>query len=319
MTTCLKNEMQLCCNYCIMFYRHEKYVRRCQNDFNNSQPRISNFIATSSCKKFYSSSSKRAQDITESIMMDLVIGESMPMRLVESKGFTNFLNIVDPQYKIVCRQTLKNKIHLTDKATKEKIVSKLFKAEAVNTTVDIWSDRKMRSFLGITAHMIEEENNNLKLVSYTLLCQRFLGKHTGEHIASVFYSTLDDFKIKSKVDCIITDNAANMKKAFTTTFSIGEQCGDSVFLSEQASICLDDRFETDVALDDDSIWLSLDECESNDIIVEIIDSARRARLSCYAHTLQLCIRDGLEHSKCKYEMHKNYICYQLNDFWYILT
>jgi len=232
----------------------------------------------------------------------------MPLRLVESPGFINFLNIIDPQYKAVCRQTLKNKIHLKVKNIKEMIIAKLSEAETVNTTVDIWSDRKMRSFLGITAHVIQEENNNLKLVSYTLLCQRFLGKHTGEHIATVFDSTLDDFKIKSKVDYIITDNAANMKKAFTTTFSIGEQCGDSAFLTELGTFSPGgDRFETDAALDDDSIWFSLDECESNDVIIEIIDSARRARLSCYAHTLQLCVRDGLEQSKCKYETHRNNI------------
>jgi len=196
-------------------------------------------------------------------MMDLVVGESMPLRLVESPGFINFLNIIDPQYKAVCRQTLKNKIHLKVKNTKEMIIAKLSEAETVNTTVDIWSDCKMRSFHGITAHVIQEENNNLKLVSYTLLCQRFLGKHTGEHIATVFDSTLDDFKIKSKVDYIKTDNAANMKKAFTTTFSIGKQCGDSAFLTEPGTFSSDDdRFESDTALDDDSIWFSLDECES---------------------------------------------------------
>ena len=263
---------------------------------------MTNFIATSSGDRMYPYSNRRAQAITESIMWDLVVGESMPLRLVQSKGFNNFLSVVDPRYKSVCRQTVKNKIHLKSKAVKEMIVKKLSNVAAVNVTVDIWTDRKMRSFLGVTAHIFEEKNENLKLVSYTLACERFLGKHTGSQIAKAFSSTLDDFKIENKLDYVITDNAANMKKAFTTAFAAeDERMEDMLSLDQVPSYSQPRReleSENDVILDDESIWMSL---EDSGFVIEITESARKSRLSCYAHTLQLCIRDGLEQSKCMYK------------------
>ncbi|MGH0174752.1 UNVERIFIED_CONTAM: hypothetical protein FKN15_007684 [Acipenser sinensis] len=48
---------------------------------------------------YYSPKSAQAQAIHESIMMDLVVGESLPLRIVESQGFLNFMQTVDPWYK----------------------------------------------------------------------------------------------------------------------------------------------------------------------------------------------------------------------------
>lgn len=48
---------------------------------------------------YYSPKSAQAQAIHESIMMDLVVGESLPLRIVESQGFLNFMQTVDPRYK----------------------------------------------------------------------------------------------------------------------------------------------------------------------------------------------------------------------------
>ena len=43
--------------------------------------------------------------------------------------------------------------------------------------MDIWSNRQMRSYIGLTAHFIR----NWKLESIMLSCHRFKGRHTGEN------------------------------------------------------------------------------------------------------------------------------------------
>ena len=225
--------------------------------------------------------------------MNLIVGESMSLNILDSKGFRQFCHDLDPRYKHVSRLNMKERIHSKSVALQKEIAEKMNNTDSVNTTVDIWSDRKMRSFLGVTAHIIEESNDELNLKSYTLACHRFLGKHTGNRIASTFEKIINDYKIRGKIDYIITDNASNMKKAFATSFSSKLTSDDE----EDIATTSEAQLDANTVLADDTIWLSLeDEC---DYIVEITNSAKKSRLSCYAHTLQLCIRDGLDQSQCK--------------------
>lgn len=63
-----------------------------------------------------------------------------------------------------------------DKETK--IKSKL---EKINTeSVDIWTDRCMRDFLGVTAHFMEMEKHSPKLQTVLLSFEGFTASHTGE-------------------------------------------------------------------------------------------------------------------------------------------
>ena len=68
----------------------------------------------------------------------------------------------------------------------------------------------MRAFLGITGHYITE----WQLKSVMLACSRFKGKHTAEKILQEYEEAVSSFEIGHKVSNIVTDNAANMVKAF---------------------------------------------------------------------------------------------------------
>ena len=59
-----------------------------------------------------------------------------------------------------------------------------------SVTVDIWSDRVMRSNLGITCHVVAEKKDNIELKSLLSNFKRFSSRHTGQHIASTFESEL---------------------------------------------------------------------------------------------------------------------------------
>jgi len=57
--------------------------------------------------------------------------------------------------------------------------------------------------------------DTFQLFSALLSCTRFTGSHTGDRIAAEIEALLHFYGIKHKVDHFITDNAANMRKAFT--------------------------------------------------------------------------------------------------------
>lgn len=147
-------------------------------------------------------------------------------------------------------------------------------------TVDIWTDRCMRGFLGVTAHFMEIEKNSPSLQTVLLSCERFTGSHTGERISETFEEICDNFNIKHKLDYIICDNAANMRKAFTVCFP------SATNESEDAE---DD-------LENSNLWEDISENIQDDV-ESIQSSCRQLRLQCFAHSLQLVVRDGLKETR----------------------
>lgn len=81
----------------------------------------------------------------------------------------------------------------------------------------------MHAYHGVTCHIhIEWE-----IVSYLLACRQILADHTGKNILADFEEIVHDFQITSKIFKAITDNASNMKKAFTPIFLPGFVLADS--------------------------------------------------------------------------------------------
>ena len=179
----------------------------------------------------------------------------------------------------MCRRTLTSKTENLAEERRSRLKTQLSNTDHVSVTVDIWSDRKMRGFLGVTVHWIEKEPERLQLKTNLLACNRFKGSHTAERICDQFEAICDEYNIKDKLDYIISDNAANMRKAFSVCF-----------LSEQED---DDDNDRDY-LDDPELWcdLTLEDQQTVDAAM-----AKKQRLQCFAHTLQLVVGDGLKETK----------------------
>ena len=71
----------------------------------------------------------------------------------------------------------------------------------ISMTADIWSDRTMRSYLGVTAHLLgtNPRTGEHGLISLLLTCQRFVGRHTGEAIARAFEAVIEEYHVAEKV------------------------------------------------------------------------------------------------------------------------
>jgi hypothetical protein len=115
----------------------------------------------------------------------------------------------------MARSTVSCKLHEKVDSTKQCLFEKLKMAKTVNLTVDIWSDRKMRAFFGMTAHYISADH---KLTSSLLSCDRFTGSHTGEKIAGEIDRILGEYQLKQKVDLSFW-NSENIKNEYCQLYN----------------------------------------------------------------------------------------------------
>lgn len=174
----------------------------------------------------------RQKAITEAIIADAIIDCSLPISIIENASFRHLLSVLDSKYQPITRSTVCSRIDDMVKQQKEEIKNKLEKSSWLSVTVNIWSDRQMRGFLGVTVHTFEAKDSTINLASYLLSCKRFTGSHTGERISDAFEGICDEYVVKNKLDYIICDNAANMKRAFTVCFQSDDRDVGSVPSSE---------------------------------------------------------------------------------------
>ncbi|MGH0153237.1 UNVERIFIED_CONTAM: hypothetical protein FKN15_053625 [Acipenser sinensis] len=180
---------------------------------------------------------------------------------MEIPSFRHFLSIADSKFSMPSRGNITGKISHMAAEMQQTIRSLLEKADSILVTVDIWTDRKMRGSLGITAHIMDISSHSLSLKSVLLSCDRFTGSHTGERISEKFESMCDNYIIKNKIDYIISDKVANMRKAFTVCFPSSTESNNNISPSED--------------LDDAEIWEELDDDEAMDMNMSLQSNCRK--------------------------------------------
>lgn len=253
-----------------LYFRFLEYKAGQQADV--TQPTVASFIQN---VQIYSLHSPRQQAINEAIIQDLIIGCCLPLSIVDNKHFRHFLEIMDCKYTPISRRTISEKrIPVLVSKVKQTILEKLETQSSVSLTADLWSDRRLRSFLGVTAHVCCKSKGTYALESYLLDCRRFTGRHSGERIACAFEEITEEYGIRQKMSYIITDNAANMKCAF------------KVQMPQQHS---DDSESEEENLDDEHLWEDMNSEEDPEL-----PWSTGERLSCFAHSLQLVVNDGMK-------------------------
>jgi hypothetical protein len=125
----------------------------------------------------------------------------------------------------------------------------------------------MHAFLGVTAHAFV---NGLP-VSFLLSFKSFSGSHTGQHIADALEAIIHQNNLQTKIRSIVTDNASNMKKALSLIFDVS-----------------DTSVEIDGSIDDPDLW----EDDTDDSALQGF-VGQCDHIPCFAHSLQLVVRDGL--------------------------
>ena len=64
----------------------------------------------------------------------------------------------------------------------------------------------------------------------------FTGRHTGDRIRDVFLNIMKEYEIESKVTHVISDNASNMRKAFSTMLPTSDEEMDEDFAVDNEDV-----------------------------------------------------------------------------------
>ncbi|KAJ7983682.1 hypothetical protein DPEC_G00374110 [Dallia pectoralis] len=134
----------------------------------------------------------------------MVIKDTQPFSIVDDNGFRELLHVLDPTYVIPTRKALKA---MVDRKYKEAAREQLQEVAAVSLTSDMWTSLNMDAFLAVTCHFI---NDNDKLCTILLGVEHFPKSHTAENLATGHIKIMEEWGIKDKVKCLVTDAAANM-------------------------------------------------------------------------------------------------------------
>lgn len=161
----------------------------------------------------------------ENQLVCMLIEDMQPMATVDRLGFQKFCNACLPQYSLPSRRTVSRRLDDIYNVEKQKLIEALGKARWVSATADAWSAHK-RAFMGITVHFVDVDT--LKMVSSALACRRFKGAHTGDAIGRILHQIFKEFGIVSKIQNVVTDNAANFAKAFTLFQSVQKPSPEAI-------------------------------------------------------------------------------------------
>lgn len=211
----------------------------------------------------------RSQDrILTSLVRNVIGSGGLPIQIAEQVWFRKFLYDIEPRFKPVSRVAIKRKLDCLYDEDRQQLAMEVSEINhRPSVTVDFWSGRDNRSFMGCTIHYVygQEIKRNM------LFFREVPPPHTSENIRNRFEDELDRCKVKCFQ--VVTDNAANMKCAFISTSCIAL---NEVGSEDQANEDEDDYDEHD---DPVSLWTP------QPIFFE-------GWIGCACHQLQLVVHDG---------------------------
>ncbi|XP_058862589.1 uncharacterized protein zgc:161969 isoform X2 [Acipenser ruthenus] len=213
-------------------------------------------------------SSCPSQETVDRLIMDFIIEDAQAFNIVEQPSFINLVKGLAPNCRVMCRQTLAERVDQAYENMKVQLKAKFEKVHTVCTTADIWRAHG-RSFLGVTAHWLD--SNSVERHSVALACCRITGPHTYNLIAAKLEEIHAAFEIHTKVCCTITDNGYNFK-AFKEFANFPKTEGDQAPEDE----------EEDTVMFSDLNHI-LTECTLDDAATKFSLPHQR----CAAHTLNL--------------------------------
>ena len=138
------------------------------------------------------------------------------------------------------------------------LLTELKNVDTLAVTTDLWSDKKLNSYMCLTGHFI---NSDTKLASKILSFTVFPERHTGDQISYTIKKELKRLQVYEKTNVITCDGASNMRKSFTTLKPKRLQCvGHKLHLIVCNALCL---WAKERQMDEASIIVDLEATDEN--------------------------------------------------------
>lgn len=160
----------------------------------------------------YSATSPKKEELDQAVVK-MIAKDMQPISIVEDQGFTKFCHAMNPKYVLPSRGVIsKTLIPTLFDEVQGKLARMLKMAPWVSFTTNLWTSVNGTSFLAITVHFWDNDLSFLQC--FVLDCWRILGRHTAEHLGDENREMLIRYNIFSKIVVGVTDNGANIVKAF---------------------------------------------------------------------------------------------------------
>ncbi|KAL8474964.1 hypothetical protein ACS0TY_031402 [Phlomoides rotata] len=143
------------------------------------------------------------EEIVRKDLASMIVLHEYPLSMMEHFGFRRFLSSLQPLFKVVSRNTVKNDIMKIYEFEKTKtIIEKNTSKIAITTDMWIASNQK-KGYMAITAHFIDE---TWKLQSRIIRFIYVPCPHTAEVLCDVLVDCLMDWFIDRKLSTLTLDN-----------------------------------------------------------------------------------------------------------------
>ena len=121
------------------------------------------------------------------------------------------MNDVDPKYTPISRRNItRSYLPGLHKKCMSKLQAICDRSNYASLTLDIWSDRRLRSYFGITFRTIINDECKSFLISF----ERLPGKYSADKMTAEFDRVIQLYNLKDKMVRLVTDNATNNLAAF---------------------------------------------------------------------------------------------------------
>ena len=172
-----------------------------------------------------------SQAAVDESVFNFIIGSLQPLRVVEHPDFISLITTLQPNRRVMSRQTLRSRVTEAAKQMTQKLVTTLGEQAAVATTTDCWTAYG-KSYMGVTVHWMDVAT--LERKSACLALRRLKGSHTYDVIAATLNDIHAQYGIRRKVTRTTTDNGANFVKAFSVFAQVPTDNNDTEDRSEEA-------------------------------------------------------------------------------------
>ncbi|KAL8541599.1 hypothetical protein ACS0TY_002751 [Phlomoides rotata] len=145
------------------------------------------------------------EEIVRKDLASMIVLHEYSLSMVEHFGFHRFLSSLQPLFKVVSRNTVKNdimKIYEFEKTKTMRIIEK--NTSKIAITTDTWTtSNQKKGYMAITAHFIDE---TWKLRSRIIRFIYVPCPHTAEVLCDVLVDCLMDWYIDRKLSTLTLDN-----------------------------------------------------------------------------------------------------------------
>lgn len=164
--------------------------------------------------RLYAASSKEVnRDVYDQGLVRMMVTDYQPLSMVENKGFNEFVKLLAPNYDLPSRKTVTEKLLPNEHQRVHKSLEEMIDSVShLSITSDLWTSDSSKCYITITGHFVWE----FQLKSCILGTEEVTVNHTALNIGEAIIKILSKFPGSlSKTSVVVTDNAANIKKAVT--------------------------------------------------------------------------------------------------------